>query len=90
MVATVIAVVSSLAVGFLMGGCTAGDSKLSESLLSRNAHLENEIMTQQNVLIGLAAALVLMSCGFAGTLLFNKNSKGAPCDTQPSLDQDPP
>lgn len=90
MIPALIAVAASLAVGLLLGGCTAGDSELSESLLTRNAQLENQLMTHQSVLIGLSAILVLMSCGLAGALLLNSKSKGAPSDIQPSPDQDPP
>ena len=75
MIATAVSIVASLAVGFLLGGCTGRDD-ISQSLLLRNSHLENQVAAQGNVTTGLAAALILTACGLAVSLLMPK--KGDP------------
>jgi hypothetical protein len=69
MIATVVSVAASLAVGFLLGGCTGRD-ELSQSLLHRNAELESQVMSQTNVTTGLSAVLIMTACGFAASLLW--------------------
>ena len=75
MLATAVSIAASLAIGFLLGGC-AGRDEISQSLLQRNAQLENQIASQQSLVTGLTAALILMSCSLAGSLLWRSRKGG--------------
>ena len=88
MIAAVVFAVISLAVGFLLGGC-AGRDEISQSLLQRNAQLENEIVAQHNTTTGLTAALILTACGLAASLVW-RNTKGGVRGSATKRKQTPP
>ena len=74
MVATLASAAVSLVVGFLLGGCTGRD-EVSQTLIQRNAQLENQIAAHHNITTGLTAALILTTCGLAASLVW-RHTKG--------------